>query len=227
VTEVADAPRDLSSLLVSQRGFLEASDDLFEPFRLVDARGTVLEPVSAYLRHWQDRWIASAAEGEGNVAWRRLPAQWLVCDGYAAGDSDQSRLTLSRGMSLLMSGDVIRPNPGWLLTPATPNGLVTELARTRDPDGFATLTTLCRCSGVSSHTTQLALRRIATIVAAKGGRIVDINIGDCLELLRIAEDLQASPAASSPYFYQLLRTAEVFGGSARGAGAQDGGPAQL
>ena len=53
MTEIADAPRDLSSLVVSQRGFLEASDDLFEPFRLVDASGTVLEPVSAYLRELQ------------------------------------------------------------------------------------------------------------------------------------------------------------------------------
>ena len=163
---------------------------------------------------WQDRWAASAADAEGNVAWRRLPAQWLACDRHAVGDSDQSRLTLSRGMSLLVCGDVIRPSLGWLLTPATPHGLVTDLARTRDPDGFSTLTTLCRSNGVNSHTTQLALRRIATIVAAKGGRIADINIGDCLELLRIADDLQASPAASSPYFYQLLRTAEVFGKTA-------------
>ena len=53
MTEIADAPRDLSSLVVSQRGFLEASDDLFEPFRLVDASGTVVEPVSAYLRELQ------------------------------------------------------------------------------------------------------------------------------------------------------------------------------
>ena len=53
MTEIADAPRDLSSLVVSQRGFLEASDDLFDPFRLVDASGTVLEPVSAYLRELQ------------------------------------------------------------------------------------------------------------------------------------------------------------------------------
>ena len=127
---------------------------------------------------WQDRWAASAADAEGNIAWRRLPAQWLACHGNPVGDSDQSRLTLSRGMSLLVSGDVIRPSLGWLLTPATPHGLVTDLARTRDPDGFATLTTLCRSGGVNSHTTQLALRRIATIVAAKGGRIADINIGD-------------------------------------------------
>ena len=53
MTEIADAPRDLSSLVVSQRGSLEASDDLFDPFRLVDASGTVLEPVSAYLRELQ------------------------------------------------------------------------------------------------------------------------------------------------------------------------------
>lgn len=53
MTEIADAPRDLSSLVVSQRGSLEPSDDLFEPFRLVDAGGTVLEPVSAYLRELQ------------------------------------------------------------------------------------------------------------------------------------------------------------------------------
>jgi len=163
---------------------------------------------------WQDRWAASAADAEGNVAWRRLPAQWLACDGHAVDDSDQSRLTLSRGMSLLVSGDVIRPTLGWLLTPATPHGLVADLARTRDPDGFATLTTLCRTDVVNAHTTQLALRRIATIVAAKGGRIIDINIGDCLELLRLVDDSQASPAASSPYFYQLLRTAEVFGEAA-------------
>jgi hypothetical protein len=163
---------------------------------------------------WQDRWAASAADAEGNVAWRRLPAQWLACNGHAVDDSDQSRLTLSRGMSLLVSGDVIRPTLGWLLTPATPHGLVADLARTRDPDGFATLTTLCRTDVVNAHTTQLALRRIATIVAAKGGRIADINIGDCLELLRLVDDSQASPAASSPYFYQLLRTAEVFGEAA-------------
>ena len=92
-----------------------------------------------------------------------------------------------------------------------PRGLVAELARTRDPNGFATLTTLCESSGVNFHTTQLALRRIATIVAAKGGQVADINIGDCLELLRIVDDVQASASASSPYFYQLLRTAGIFG----------------
>lgn len=53
MSEVADAPRDLSLLVVPQRGFLQAADDLFEPYRLVDAAGTVVEPVGAYLRELQ------------------------------------------------------------------------------------------------------------------------------------------------------------------------------
>jgi hypothetical protein len=50
-------------------------------------------------------------------------------------------------------------------------------------------------------------------VAAKGGAVADIVIGDCLELLRVADDQNFGPAASSPYFYQLLRAAGVFAGT--------------
>ena len=57
------------------------------------------------------------------------------------------------------------------------------------------------------HTTQLALRRIAAILAAKGGTVADITVGDCLELLQIAGDLLRSGGATSPYFYQLLHAA--------------------
>jgi hypothetical protein len=42
----------------------------------------------------------------------------------------------------------------------------------------------------------------------------DITVGDCLELLRIVDDQQVGRAASSPYFYQLLRAAGVLGGTA-------------
>ena len=53
MSQVADAPRDLSLLVVPQRGSLQASDDLFEPYRLVDDLGALLEPVGAYLRELQ------------------------------------------------------------------------------------------------------------------------------------------------------------------------------
>jgi hypothetical protein len=49
ITE-GDAPRDLSRLVVPLRGSLEATGDLFEPYRLVDAHGVVVVPVAVYFR---------------------------------------------------------------------------------------------------------------------------------------------------------------------------------
>ena len=92
------------------------------------------------------------------------------------------------------------------------------MARVRDPAGFAALAVICQASSVNSHTTQLALRRIAAILAAKGGQVADITIGDCLELLQIAGDLLRSSDATSPYFYQLLRAAGIFGEAPRPGG---------
>lgn len=162
---------------------------------------------------WQDRWLASGADAEGNIGWRRLAAGWLAGTGRCRADNEGGHLTLARGMSLLVCGDVIRPSLGWLMTPGTPRDLVGEIAGTRDPAGFARLTALCDDAGVNAHTAQLALRRIAVILAAKGGLVSDITVGDCLELLGVAEDQQAGRAARSPYFYQLLRTAGVLDGA--------------
>lgn len=51
--EPQDAARDLSKLVVPQRGAVEATGDPFEPLRLIDAKGTVVGPVAAYLRELQ------------------------------------------------------------------------------------------------------------------------------------------------------------------------------
>jgi site-specific recombinase XerC len=45
-----DAPRDLSRLVVPLLGSLEATGDLFEPFRLIDAGGVVVAPAAAFFR---------------------------------------------------------------------------------------------------------------------------------------------------------------------------------
>ena len=50
---MGDRPRDLSSLVVPQHGSLEATGDLFEPYRLEDADGVVVAPVAACLRDLQ------------------------------------------------------------------------------------------------------------------------------------------------------------------------------
>lgn len=51
--EREDAIRDLSKLVVAQRGMLRSTGDPFEPFQLLDETGTVVEAVSAYLRELQ------------------------------------------------------------------------------------------------------------------------------------------------------------------------------
>jgi hypothetical protein len=43
-----DAPRELSRLVVPQCGSLEATGDLFAPFRLVDPNGVVVGAVAAF-----------------------------------------------------------------------------------------------------------------------------------------------------------------------------------
>jgi integrase len=48
--EDGDVPRDLSRLVVPQRGWLEATGDLFESYRLVDADGLVVGAGSAFFR---------------------------------------------------------------------------------------------------------------------------------------------------------------------------------
>ena len=163
---------------------------------------------------WQDRWITSGADAAGNPAWRGLLAGWLADTGRGPRDPEHVSLLAGRVIMLLVCADVIRPSLGWLLAPATPAGLSAEMARVRDPAGFAALAVIGQENCVNSHTTQLALRRIAAILAAKGGLIADITIGDCLELLQIAGNLLRSSDATSPYFYQLLRAAGIFGEAA-------------
>jgi Phage integrase family len=163
---------------------------------------------------WQDRWITSGADAAGNPAWRGLLAGWLAAAGRGPRDPEHVSLLAGRAIMLLVCADVIRPSLGWLLAPATPAGLSAEMARVRDPAGFAALAAAAQAAQVNSHTTQLALRRVASILAAKGGQVADITIGDCLELLQITGDLLRSSDATSPYFYQLLRAAGIFGDTA-------------
>ncbi|MGH3786538.1 MAG: site-specific integrase [Pseudonocardiaceae bacterium] len=53
MTAAADAPRDLSSLVVCRYGSVVGTGDLFEPYQLVDADGGVVVPVAVFLRDLQ------------------------------------------------------------------------------------------------------------------------------------------------------------------------------
>ena len=43
-----EVPRELAGLVVPRRGSLEATGDLFQPYRLVDGDGAVVAPVAAF-----------------------------------------------------------------------------------------------------------------------------------------------------------------------------------
>lgn len=151
---------------------------------------------------WQRRWLASGAERDGRVDWRGLPIRWRKAT--TSFDCRFDAAVLGTGLLSLMCADVIRPGLAWLLTTATPKRLAAEMARTRDPVGFAELTARCETDPVGESTTRVALHRIAAVMAAKGGAISDITIGDCLELLEVAAEVCTFSSHRSPYFYQLL-----------------------
>jgi integrase len=159
---------------------------------------------------WQDRWIASGADTAGNTGWRYLAMEWLQSTGWAYNTPRNDFTALGAGILPLITGDVIRPSLSWLLTPGTVKILTAEMARGRDPQGFAALAALCREDPANTHTKDGALRRIATVMAAKGGTVRDITVGDCLEIADLLFSSGDGAADTSVYFYQLLHAMGVF-----------------
>jgi hypothetical protein len=160
---------------------------------------------------WQDRWKASGVDtgGRADPNWKDIPATWLR---NAGRDRDRDpAYGLNPALLQLICGDVVRPSIPWLLTSRSHMYLPIEMARVRDPEGFAALRAAGRNAVVSGKTEDGALRRIAYILAAKGGTARDITVGDCLELLDLqAEYVQQGLAGNGPHFYQLMRAIGTF-----------------
>ena len=163
---------------------------------------------------WQERWAASGAEAAPD--WRDLAACWR--SGRAGGTGRPAHI--GPGLLVLICADVIRPGLAWLsgFAPAR-RGLAEEMARTRDSAAFAELAGMCQRNAVGAQTGQTALIRVALIMAAKGGTVADITVGDCLELLDVADQVAARlhGGAHSPLFYQLLLDRGGFPGDAPAA----------
>ena len=162
---------------------------------------------------WQERWDASGIDdGErADPRWKDVPVRWLKETGRTAVNGTHIDTALGSGLLVLACGDVVRPSVSWLLTARTISGIADEMARVRDPDGFAALHAASRDGVVSRITTRGALNRIAVILAAKGGGVRDITVGDCVELLELAYQYgERGTGGEGPYFYQLLHSIGVF-----------------
>ena len=171
-------------------------------------------------------WLQTSPAPRGRNAGRR-PARrnrrlagpragWLTAAGRSRTSDRQGR-GLGAGLLLLICGDVIRPGLRWLLARSGLQLLTAEMARTRDPAGFAGCGSCCEAGQVSPLTRDLSLRRIAAIMAAKGGAVSDITAGDCLELAAVAVR-----AIDGPRSKDVLLPA-----AARGRRAPAGAPASV
>jgi integrase-like protein len=160
---------------------------------------------------WQERWLASGAEALG-VAWLQLPAQWLH---QRAGHPDRRASILPRALVTAICGDIVRPSLGWLVAARYDTGLARVMAAYRDPAGFARLAGLGNhAGGVPKTARSYTLRRAAVILAAKGGLLASIQIGDVLELLDTEAEVLGAARADAAACYRLLRQLGNFGPAA-------------
>jgi hypothetical protein len=151
---------------------------------------------------WQERWLASGADAAG-ADWREVPTRWLQQHG---APSSWREATLIEALSVAISADIVRPSLSWLVGggPARGGLLVRTFAASRDPDGFARIQSRDGAVGVTGTTGSQLRYRAALIVAAKGGDIASITVGDVLELFD-AEDAHHRPIGGRTAFYRVLR----------------------
>ena len=156
---------------------------------------------------WQDRWLASGADAAG-ARWRQLPARWLRECGH---DAEGQHAVLGAALTVAICAEVVRPGLAWLVA-AVPRGgaLVRCMAQTRDVEGFARLREVCDRDAQVPAATGHTLHRGAVVLAAKGGTIADITVGDVLELLDVEADAHRRPMAHGAAFYRALHQMGLF-----------------
>ncbi|MET9987456.1 tyrosine-type recombinase/integrase [Streptomyces rochei] len=150
---------------------------------------------------WQQRWNATPASQAPGADWGRHAREWTEM-----GPGRSRQQDLSSGLLSLICADVIRPSLGWLLTRTSANttSLKTEVIPARDPEGFARLQTMIDTNTWTSAIGRQAQHALVKLLAAKGGTLADITVGDAIEYLT---ELKASRARErgNTLFYVWLR----------------------
>jgi integrase len=161
---------------------------------------------------WQQRWLASGADAAG-AAWWQLARGWLH---RRPGHLVPAVPALVSALVMAICADILRPSLTWLAASRRDHA---ELARAmtalRDPEGFARLRALCDGDPAVSKTARShTLRRAAVILAARGGTLASITIGDVLELLDTEAGVHGAARSEAAACYRLLRQMGIFGPAA-------------
>ncbi|MGH9055910.1 MAG: tyrosine-type recombinase/integrase [Acidimicrobiales bacterium] len=162
---------------------------------------------------WQQRWLSVEADLVG-TAWRQTRIAWLA---RLPRPVSWHQDFVSTALRMAISAEVLRPSLSWLVSGPLANGsLVRVLSRWRDPDGFARLAEHCDRDpwvAASAKARTHTLYRAALIMAAKGGGLTDIVVGDVLELLEAEADA-GGITGEATLFYRMLHETGVLGEAA-------------
>jgi len=112
--------------------------------------------------------------------------------------------------------DIVRPSLGWLLGGGmADNWFAQALAAQRDPAGFARLQGLLDADPeLSAVVRRVSVHRAAVIVAAKGGTLGQVTVGDLLAEHAAEEDALRRPCEGMQVIYGALRAMGVIDGPA-------------
>jgi len=184
---------------------------------LLPGKASALEALLDWLQgqdggSWQQRWLASGADAAG-AAWWQLARDWLQ---RRSGHPGPAVAALVSALVTAVCSDILRPSLAWQVAGGRDHAeLARAMAALRDPEGFARLRALCDSDpGVSKTAGSRTLRRAAVILAAKGGTLAGVTIGDVLELLDTEAGVHGAARGDSAACYRLLREMGIFGPAA-------------
>jgi len=160
---------------------------------------------------WQERWLSTGADTAA-ADWREVSNRWL----RERGPSGVWRgATLIEALPVAISADLVRPSLSWLVNggPARGGLLVRTLAASRDPEGFARIQLHDGEVGVTGTTGSQLRYRAALLVAAHGGDVAAITVGDVMGLFD-AEDAHDRSSRGRTTFYRVLHQLGIFDSTA-------------
>jgi hypothetical protein len=171
---------------------------------------------------WQERWLASGAD-QARSAWRDIPHRWLQDRGHGSHYWIDG---LRAALKAAVIADIVRPSLHWLTGGGTAsNHFTRELAAQRDPQGFTRLRELCACDPDLPATVRArTIHRAAVIIAAKGGILADITVGDLIAEHAAECDTMSRPGQDTQVLYGLLRAMGIITGPATFRQLRTAGP---
>ncbi len=158
---------------------------------------------------WQQRWLAGEPDVAG-VCWRQVLRRWLADHGHPC----RSQLDyLAVALRVAISADLVRPSLPWLLSEAMGRGaLVRVFACSRDPEGFARLRTHVAANpALPERVVDRMLHRSSLIMAAKGGTLDQVSVGDVVELFDAESAAHGHAGDGTTAFYRTLHEMGVLG----------------